>query len=126
LFTIIVFFILSISIIKVEKSFADSLVANLALSKGLAVDYNPSNNSIYFAYESTVGVQRGYVAVIDSSSNIPYATIEVGDSPVALEFNPNNNMYVGNEDSNTVSVIDSSSNSVISTTNIGYSHLCNE
>lgn len=57
---------MSSSLLKIEQSFADSLVANLALGKGLEVEYNPSNNSIYFAYQSTTGLHKGCVAVIEA------------------------------------------------------------
>ncbi|MGE3859130.1 MAG: YncE family protein, partial [Nitrososphaeraceae archaeon] len=44
------------------------------------------------------------------------ATIPVGDSPVGLTFNPfNNNMYIANSESDTVSVIDSDLLKVIAT-----------
>ena len=48
--------------------------------------------------------------------------IPVGEFPQALEFNPsNNNIYVANRDSGTVSVIDSTTNSVIKNITVGSS-----
>ena len=48
------------------------------------------------------------------------ATIPVGVSPIGLTFNPfNNNMYIANADSNTVSVIDSNNHTVIATIPVG-------
>ena len=46
------------------------------------------------------------VSVIDSSTNTVIDTISVGLNPYYLEYNPsNNNIYVANSHSNTVSVI---------------------
>ena len=48
------------------------------------------------------------------------AVTPVGEFPHALEFNPsNNNIYVANRDSGTVSVIDSTNNKVIKNITIG-------
>ena len=45
--------------------------------------------------------------------------VDVETSPIALEFNPsNNNIYVANRDSGTVSVIDSTNNTVIGDVNV--------
>ena|SRR5215210_3104466 len=47
-------------------------------------------------------------------------TIEVGDFPRTLEYNPHNdNIYVANQHSGDVSVIDSSTNMVIATVDVG-------
>jgi YVTN family beta-propeller protein len=47
------------------------------------------------------------------------AVTPVGEFPHALEFNPsNNNIYVANRDSGTVSVIDSTNNTVIGDVNV--------
>ena len=49
----------------------------------------------------------GNVSVIDSSGNTIVETIAVGQGPVALEFNPDNeNMYVADESSGNVAVIE--------------------
>ena len=54
------------------------------------------------------------------ASNTVISTVDVGDGPSALAFNPsNNNIYVANAYSNNVSVIESSSNTVISTVDVG-------
>jgi len=51
--------------------------------------------------------QAGYVLVLDNVTNKVIHTIRVGDYPSFSQYNPSNgNMYVGNEDSNSVSVID--------------------
>ena len=48
------------------------------------------------------------------------ATVPVGDLPIQLKFSPaNNNVYVANTGSNTVSVISSSNNNVIATIPVG-------
>ena len=47
------------------------------------------------------------VSVIDSPSNTVIATVDVGDTPLSIEFNPsNNNMYVISDESPHISVID--------------------
>ena len=54
------------------------------------------------------------------TSNTVISTVDVGERPSALAFNPsNNNIYVANTNSNNVSVIESSSNTVISTVDVG-------
>ena len=54
------------------------------------------------------------------ASNTVISTVDVGERPSALAFNPsNNNIYVANAYSNNVSVIESSSNTVISTVDVG-------
>ena len=53
------------------------------------------------------------------ASNTVISTVDVGERPSALAFNPsNNNIYVANAYSNNVSVIESSSNTVISTVDV--------
>ena len=48
------------------------------------------------------------------------AVTSVGDFPHALEFNPsNNNIYVANRDSGTVSVIDSTNNTLLENVVVG-------
>jgi len=54
------------------------------------------------------------------ASNTVISTVDVGERPSALAFNPsNNNIYVANAYSNNVSVIESSTNTVISTVDVG-------
>ena len=54
------------------------------------------------------------------ASNTVISTVDVGERPSALAFNPsNNNIYVANALSDDVSVIESSSNTVISTVDVG-------
>ena len=54
------------------------------------------------------------------ASNTVISTVDVGERPSALAFNPsNNNIYVTNLVSDDVSVIESSSNTVISTVDVG-------
>ncbi|MDF0682220.1 MAG: hypothetical protein P0116_14770, partial [Candidatus Nitrosocosmicus sp.] len=61
------------------------------------------------------------ISVIDSSTNIVVATVNVGNSPRALEFNPsNNNIYVTNFGLIEISVIDSSTNSVVETVGVRF------
>ncbi len=53
-------------------------------------------------------------------ANNVISTVDVGDRPSALAFNPsNNNIYVANTNSNDVSVIESSTNTVVSTVDVG-------
>ena len=48
-------------------------------------------------------------------------TIEVGNLPIAVVFNPiNNDVYVVNTNSDTISVIDSTTNEVIKTIPLGH------
>jgi YVTN family beta-propeller protein len=48
------------------------------------------------------------------------ATLEVGQTPLGIQYNPSNDdIYVGNRDSDSVSVIDSSTNTVIDTIQVG-------
>ena len=52
--------------------------------------------------------------MIDSTNNTVIGDVNVETSPIALEFNPsNNNIYVANRDSGTVSVIDSTNNTLL-------------
>ena len=55
-----------------------------------------------------------------ASAQTVVATVDVGDIPYALEYNPGNeNVYVANKISHTVSVIDSTTNEVMATVNLG-------
>ena len=54
------------------------------------------------------------------ANNTVISTVDVGERPSALAFNPsNNNIYVANTNSNNVSVIESSTNTVVSTVDVG-------
>ena len=58
--------------------------------------------------------------MINSATNKIIKTIDVGDFPDDLEYNPNNKrMYVSNGLSGDVSVISSSTNTVIKTIDVG-------
>jgi YVTN family beta-propeller protein len=58
--------------------------------------------------------------VIDSTNNTLLENVVVGTEPVALEFNPtNNNIYVANVVSNSVSMIESINNTVADTVDVG-------
>lgn len=58
--------------------------------------------------------------IIDSSTNMVIVTLNVGDSPRALEYNPSNEyIYVANFNSGDVSIIDSSTNDVVDTVDVG-------
>ncbi|HET6590458.1 MAG TPA: hypothetical protein VFG45_09860 [Candidatus Nitrosocosmicus sp.] len=70
------------------------------------------------------------IAIISVTNTLPFlerawadevlATINVGQSPTSLGFNPSNNqVYVVNRGSDTVSVIDSDSNTVIKNISVG-------
>ena len=51
---------------------------------------------------------------------LSFTTVNVGDAPYDLEYNPSNEaIYVTNDDSGTVSVIDSSTNAVTATIDVG-------
>jgi YVTN family beta-propeller protein len=57
--------------------------------------------------------------VIDSTNNTLLENVVVGTEPIALEFNPsNNNIYVANIVSNSVSMIESMNNTVADTVNV--------
>ena len=57
--------------------------------------------------------------MIDSTNNTLLENVVVGTEPIALEFNPsNNNIYVANIVSNSVSMIESMNNTVADTVNV--------
>jgi YVTN family beta-propeller protein len=57
--------------------------------------------------------------VIDDVNSTLLSNVEVGTEPVDLLFNPaNNNMYVANVASNSVTVLDSTNNTVADTVNV--------
>jgi YVTN family beta-propeller protein len=57
--------------------------------------------------------------VIDGSNSTLLVNAVVGTEPVDLLFNPsNNNMYVANVVSNSVSILNSGNNTVVSTVNV--------
>jgi YVTN family beta-propeller protein len=57
--------------------------------------------------------------VIDSTNNTLLGNVVVGTEPIALEFNrSNNNIYVANVVSNSVSMIESMNNTVADTVNV--------
>jgi YVTN family beta-propeller protein len=62
------------------------------------------------------------VSVIDTSSDKVIDTVSVGKKPLAITYNPsNNNVYVGNTFSDTVSVIDTlRNNNIISNIPVGH------
>ncbi len=63
------------------------------------------------------GIFSGFKVAL---ADIVIATVDVGDYPQSLEFNPSNkNIYVGNSNSDDVSVIDSSTNAVVATVDVG-------
>ena len=60
------------------------------------------------------------MSVIETNNNTVIKSVAVGASPHALVFNPsNNNIYVTNRDSGTVSVIETNNNTVIKNVTVG-------
>ena len=87
-----------------------------------------------FRFFSILLVTLGFSCVFSGVSGFELAwadhvvtTVNVGIRPMALEFNPsNNNIYVANQGSNSISVIDSSTNTVNTTVNVGISPMALE
>jgi YVTN family beta-propeller protein len=85
------------------------------------IAYNPENGNLYVsnyyaAGSSLTGLTPGSVFVIDGSNNTVIDTIEVGASPLAIEYNPDNgNLYVTNFYPGTISVINGTTNVVTDT-----------
>ncbi|HZD34482.1 MAG TPA: YncE family protein [Nitrososphaeraceae archaeon] len=72
-----------------------------------------------FSSDCTGDIQAGQELSCSITNQFISDTIVVGDGPVALEFSPaTNNIYVANEDSDTVTVIDSN-DMVADTINVG-------
>ena len=68
-----------------------------------------------YAYSGVSGFESAW-------SDSVVVTVNVGIRPMALEFNPsNNNIYVANQGSNSISVIDSLTNTVVATVKVGNS-----
>jgi YVTN family beta-propeller protein len=60
------------------------------------------------------------VSVINSTNSTLLKNIVVGSEPVALLFNPsNNNIYVANVVSNSISIVDTKNNVLADTINLG-------
>ncbi len=60
------------------------------------------------------------ILVIDSGTNKVIHTIDAGDSPQFLKYNPSNGyIYVSNSDSGDVSVIDSGTDEMLHTIGVG-------
>lgn len=57
----------------------------LAQDVRLNLEYNPSNKNIYVA-----NFNSGEVSVIDRSTNTVTTTLDVGDSPIAMEYHQSN------------------------------------
>ena len=83
---------------------------------GIAV--NPNNNLVYVtnSYSDTVSVIDPYLKYnrrTESAGRV-YTNVTVGDNPIGIAVNPNNNLvYVTNSYSDTVSVIDGKTNEVL-------------
>ncbi len=76
--------------------------------------YNSENNKIYFASDSNT------VMVLDGTADSILTTIEVGEIPYALLYNPaNNKVYCANRSSNNVTVIDGANDVVLDTVPVG-------
>ncbi|VFJ12795.1 conserved protein of unknown function [Candidatus Nitrosocosmicus franklandus] len=59
------------------------------------------------------------VSIIRSSDNMIISIINVGNRPIGIAYNPDNqNMYVSNAGNDTLSVIDSTTNTVIDTVTV--------
>jgi hypothetical protein len=88
--SLVAFIILSFDLIlHPNTSSAATLIGSISNSNdegANGLEYNPSNDGIYFSY----GGSEGFVAAIDSSSNILYSITEVGANPGNIEYNPSN------------------------------------
>jgi YVTN family beta-propeller protein len=100
---------------------SNSVISDISVSWPDGIAFNPSNNYLYVTHLSDYS-STSFVYVIDSFTNKVVDTVSVGIGPENVEYNSaNNNMYVINVISNTVSVIDSSTNTVIKTISVGQS-----
>lgn len=73
-----------------------------------------------FAYITNSG--NNSVSVIDISTDIVTATVDVGDTPDGVAVTPDGTeTYVSNRDSNTISMIDTATNTVTATVKVGVS-----
>jgi YVTN family beta-propeller protein len=95
----------------------------------LGLAYDSNNKHVYVtnyggssSSSSSSNADANKVSVIDSSSDKVVDTVSVGNRPLAITYNPsNNNIYVANTFSDTMSVIDSSkNNNVISNIAVGH------
>jgi YVTN family beta-propeller protein len=80
----------------------NSVITTITVGDGpCALVYNPTNNKVYCANESSDNV-----AVIDGATNSVITTITVGDRPCAFTWNPvQNRTYVANYSGSSISVI---------------------
>ena len=95
----------------------------------LGLAYDSNNKHVYVtnygggsSSSSSSNADANKVSVIDSSSDKVVDTVSVGNKPLAITYNPsNNNIYVANTFSDTMSVIDTSkNNNVISNIAVGH------
>jgi YVTN family beta-propeller protein len=106
----------NISIEDDSSGYIDYTVALAASPLGIA--YDSSKNELFVANY----LSEGTVSVLNDTSNLlsPTSAIEVGKFPVGVVFDPHDDdIYVANSESGTVSVIADSDNSVISTISVG-------
>ena len=94
--------------------------SNIHLSWPSGITFNPSNNYLYVTHLSDY-TSESFVYVINSLTNEVIDTVPVGIGPENIAYNSeNNDMYVTNAISNTVSVFNSSTNEVIKTISVGH------
>ncbi len=91
--SLVAFIIFSVDLfLHPNTSYAATLIGSISNEAGAnGLEYNPSNEDIYFSY----GTTTGFVAAIDSSTNILYSISEIGANPGAIEYNPSNeDLYI--------------------------------
>jgi YVTN family beta-propeller protein len=113
--------------ISVISGSTDAVVARLTVGiqpAVLAVD--PANGDVYVLdlgngyWTNMTSFGLGNVSVISGTTNSVIATVQVGNYPISLAFDPvNGDIYVSNYGSNTVSVISAYNNTVMATLAVG-------
>ena len=113
----------TVSVIKKEESQVFTTIRDPNFNFPFAVAFNPSNDCVYVTNPGIYPQGGNTVSVIATPDVTPtvIATIKVGSGPHGIAYNENNqNMYVVNYISATVSVIESSTNTVRGEVNLGY------
>jgi YVTN family beta-propeller protein len=83
-------------------------------------DFKPTMSFCRLSLVGALALSSTFLGVERDWADSVIKNIPVGIHPVDVAFNPtNNDMYVSNQASNTVSVIDSSTNTVVTTIPVG-------
>ena len=106
----------TMSQVLVYKTADWSLQNTMDVGKGLSEVTFSNDGSMAFACNTTGGT----VTLIDANTKIIRTTITVGSDPVGAWSATNGNMYVDNEQSQTISEISVSGMNVVSTINLGF------